>query len=83
MKPNDIHPIDDDAWEPEPQWQWRSCRNVGLALQVWPIDWALGIMSWSDAYAWVGTLNLGPLVFQLNCNVGNTKVVVPSKSGGA
>jgi len=74
MMPQDLKPFDDDAWQPEPKWQWRKCRNTGVSIAIWPIDWAFGVMSWSDAYAWVGTLNFGPFVFQLNCNVGTPSV---------
>lgn len=68
--PRHSAPIDDDAWQPEPEWQWSKARNFGISIAIWPIEWRLGRIVWSDAYAWVGTLHLGPIQLQLNVNVG-------------
>lgn len=70
MFPRDTAHLPDVACAEPAPWRWSKCRNAGVTVQLWPIQWALGRYAWSDPFAWVGTLHLGPFVFQLNCNVG-------------
>lgn len=66
----EAHSAHIEDFEPMPVWQWSKTRNVGVSVAFWPIEWHLGARRWSDQFCWVGTLDLGPFVFEVNVNCG-------------
>ena len=50
------------------EWKWRHCRNVGVMLHFWPLDWR-----WpqkdvrSDDRCWNAMLTIGPFSIELRC----------------
>lgn len=63
--------LNDAAFEPAREWEWRRARNVGVSVSFWPIEWHIGWRVESDEYCWVGTFDVGPFVVTINVNDGS------------
>jgi hypothetical protein len=71
MMPENRAMSEDDDWQPEPQWDWRKCRDIGFEFHFWPLSWNWPwVRRQSDAYALTRELHVGPFVFGVNFNVG-------------
>jgi hypothetical protein len=57
--------------EKDPGWHWRNCRNIGINVGFFPLQWRFLIWRDGDVYGVDRSLAIGPLRITLHADIGN------------